>query len=261
MKARVLFIGGSDSSAGAGIQADLKTAMALGGFGMTVITAVTAQNTEGVRGIHSIPTDMVRSQLDAVIGDIGCDVVKTGMLGGASTVRAVAEYVEKAKLRLVVDPVLKSTSGTALFDSEGADALLTHLIPLATVVTPNMAEAYALSGKSEEDQAAEQLREKGADAVLITGGDGDGDTVTDVLFIGDRTERFSGPRVVTRHSHGTGCTLASAIATRLGQGFPIEKAVQEARHYVREALRNAPGLGAGHGPLEHNLGTAPSFGD
>jgi hydroxymethylpyrimidine/phosphomethylpyrimidine kinase len=259
-KGRVLAIGGSDSGAGAGIQADLKTAAALGGYATTVVTAVTVQDTRAVHAILAVPARLVEAQAKAVLADIGADAVKTGMLGSAETVRAVARILDGPARRLpaVIDPVLKSSSGSALLDRRAATAFKALLIPRAALLTPNIPEAEALTGLrivslDDRRRAAERLMALGARAVLIKGGHGRG-TVVDLLVSDEGETLFEGPRARTRHTHGTGCTLASAIATGLAFGKPLAEAVAEAWAYTAEAIRQAPGLGRGAGPLEHFLG-------
>lgn len=255
---RLLVIAGSDSSAGAGLQADLKTAQAFGVYAQTAVTAVTAQTTEGVTSIFPLPPDLVRAQIQAALSDIGADAIKLGMLGNGAIARAVAEALEKVSLPLVIDPVLVSTSGTVLLDEAGVEILKTRLLPRASLVTPNVPEAEALTGirpatPDETMRAARRLFEAGSAAVLFKGGHGSGKEVTDVLV-----ERASGlisvfesPRQRSRHTHGTGCTLATAIACGLAQGAPLPEAVGKAHDYVQAAIRTAPGLGRGHGPLGH----------
>lgn len=253
MISRVLFVGGSDSGAGAGIQADLKTAMALGAYGTTAVTAVTAQNSREITAIRLLPAALVRAQIDAVIDDLGCDAIKTGMLGRAATVRIVARAADQAAVPLIVDPVLRATSGTDLFDAPAVDALRRHILPRACLITPNRAEAAALTGESDPIAAGQKLLAMGASAALVTGGDAATAELTDWLITGDGTRRFSHRRIDSRHTHGTGCSLAAAIATRLAQGCALVQAVGEARSFVRRAIAQAPGLGAGHGPLGHGL--------
>ena len=237
---RILVIAGSDSGGGAGIQADLKTIAMLGGHGMTAITAITAQNTLGVSGVEPVSTAMVIAQIDAVASDIGVDAVKIGMIGSAETAHAVADRLEAmAGVPLVFDPVMVATSGSVLADADTI-AAFGRLIRRATVVTPNLPELAALGG----DPLALGT------AVLVKGGHGEGDLIVDRLVMPDGSEtRWADPRIDTRHSHGTGCTLASAIATGLGSGMTLVDAVARARAYVRKALAAAPGLGGGHGPM------------
>ncbi len=270
MCGRVLAIAGSDSSGGAGIQADIKTITALGGYAATAVTAVTAQNTEDVAGIHGVPVDFVRLQMDVVFADLGVDALKTGMLHSAKTVEVVADFIEAKAggLPLVVDPVVVATGGARLLEEAAIKALKDRLLLLATVMTPNVPEAEVLTGikiagPNDLKHAAETLLTLGAGAVLLTGGHLMEGTIQDVLATPDGTEIFEGPRIDTRHTHGTGCTLASALATGLAQGLGLREAVLRARAYVFEAIRTAPGFGRGHGPLNHGhtLGCAAEAGD
>jgi hydroxymethylpyrimidine/phosphomethylpyrimidine kinase len=253
--ARILICAGSDSGGGAGIQADIKTVTALGGFAMTAITALTAQNTLGVQGVLPVPADFIRLQLRSVLDDLGADAAKTGMLGDAEAIEAIAETLP-LDLPLVVDPVMVAKGGASLLAEAAIGALKQRLIPRATLLTPNLPEAEALLGRRVTDLAAMQaagadLLALGARAVLVKGGHLDGDRLFDVLVGPDGVEIFEGTRIQTRHTHGTGCTLASAIATGLGQGLTLRTAVARARSYLIEAIRLAPGLGQGHGPLDH----------
>jgi hydroxymethylpyrimidine/phosphomethylpyrimidine kinase len=261
---RVLSIAGSDSGGGAGIQADLKTFSALGCFGMTAITALTAQNTCGVRAIHGVPPQMLRDQIDAVMEDIGADAVKIGMLHAPEIVRTVAEAIDRHVLKNVVfDPVMVATSGAVLIDQSAIDVLVHELFPRVTVITPNLDEAALLVGRplhSVEDmeQAAQELLGKGARAVLLKGGHLPGDTVIDLLVTaGGETFRMEAPRIHSPNSHGTGCTLSSAIAAHLALGATLIDAVEHARTYVRGALLAGAIVrtGKGSGPLNH--GYAP----
>ena len=238
MTARILIIAGSDSGGGAGIQADIKTVTMLGGHAMTAITAVTAQNTLGVQAVHSIPTDIVIAQIDSVVGDIGVDAVKIGMIGSANTADAVADYLTRMKAPIVFDPVMVSTSGAILADVQITKSF-GRLVKLAALTTPNLPELEVLGGEAML-----------LGPTLIKGGHGDGNTIID-RFTRDGTElaRWENDRIATSHTHGTGCTLASAIATGLGQGMDLETAIERARLFVRLALHDAPELGAGHGPL------------
>lgn len=241
--ARILTIAGSDSSGGAGIQADIKTIAMLGGYAMTAITAITAQNTLGVTAVEVLSSDMVLAQIDACLDDIGADAVKIGMLGSARIAEAVADRLETLRVPVVFDPVMVATSGAALAD-DATRAAFARLMQLAALTTPNLPELEALGGAS----AVLALGE----AVLIKGGHGEGDTLADRLVTRDgEMARWEAPRIATRHTHGTGCTLASAIATGLGQGLGLVPAIDRARRFVRLALHDAPGLGGGHGPLGH----------
>ena len=265
--ARVLSIAGSDSGGGAGIQADLKTCAALGCYGMTAITAITVQNTLGVTGIHGIPLDTVRGQIDAVVQDIGVDAVKIGMLATPDVVSVVADAIRRHGIRnVVLDPVMVATSGDRLIVPETAQALVQELFPLATVITPNLDEAALLLGRSIDgiaalDAAVADLLAMGAPAVLLKGGHLSGDLVMDVLGrqgqqVGDYL-RLQSQRIVTHNGHGTGCTLSSAIASFLAQGLALEAAVTEARSYILGAIEAGAEVytGQGHGPLNH--GYAP----
>jgi len=258
MNGRVLIIAGSDSGGGAGIQADIKAVTCLGGFAATAITALTAQNTLGVSGIHEVPSDFVTAQMEAVLSDIGADCIKTGMLASAAIVEAVAEalVVLAPDVPLVLDPVMVAKGGAALLADSAAGALATRLIPRARLLTPNIPEAEVLLGRAIPDlaameRAAADLLALGPRAVLLKGGHMEGDLLVDVLADGDGLRRFTGRRIASRSTHGTGCTLASAIACGLAQGLALDAAVARARAYVVKAIETAPGLGRGHGPLNH----------
>jgi hydroxymethylpyrimidine/phosphomethylpyrimidine kinase len=255
-RGRVLIIAGSDSGGGAGIQADIKTVTMLGGYAATAITAVTVQNTLGVSAVHPIPTDIVVAQARAVLDDIGADAIKTGMLGSRAVVEALADLFAGVAVPIVIDPVMAATTGAALLEEDAIEALRLRLIPLAALLTPNAPEAERLTGlavATTDDlrRAGEALLGKGARAVLMKGGHLPGETVTDVLLTTAGETLFSSARIVTRHSHGTGCTLASACATGLAQGLDLPAAVRRAHAFVAEAIRHAPGLGGGHGPIDH----------
>lgn len=261
---RVLSIAGSDSGGGAGIQADLKTFAALGCYGMTAITALTAQNTLGVRAIHGAPPQMLREQIDAVVEDIGVDAVKIGMLHGADIVQTVAEAIDRHGLeKVVLDPVMVATSGAVLIENPAIEALVRELFRRAAVVTPNLDEASLLVGRplnTEHDMqaAARELLAMGAHAVLIKGGHLAGDLVSDLLLTrGGEAHWMRAPRIHTANTHGTGCTLSSAIAAHLALGANLLEAVQAAHAYVRAALQAGARVrtGAGSGPLNH--GYAP----
>ncbi|MDY0044513.1 MAG: bifunctional hydroxymethylpyrimidine kinase/phosphomethylpyrimidine kinase, partial [Syntrophales bacterium] len=253
---KILTIAGSDSGGGAGIQADLKTIAALGGFGMTVITALTAQNTIGVFGIHEVPAEFIEKQFDAVAEDIGIDAAKTGMLANEEIVNTVTEKVIKYEIRkLVVDPVMVAKGGAMLIKEDAKKALIENLLPLAFVVTPNIPEAEVISGLSingVEDMktAAETIYQMGAQNVLIKGGHLPGDA-RDFFYDGVRLHEFSQERIVTEDTHGTGCTLSAAIATGLAQGMSAYEAVSRAKRYITTAIRFSLRLGAGHGPANH----------
>ena len=255
---RVLIVAGSDSGGGAGIQADLKAVTALGGYAATAITALTAQNTQGVFGITSVEPAFIAQQMRLVLEDIGADCIKTGMLHNATVIDTVVGVLDEAAngIPLVVDPVMYAKGGDSLLDPAARDTLIERLLPRATLITPNLREAEALSGFSIQKPddlaaAARQILELGPAAVLVKGGHLPGDTVTDWLVWREGAEAFVAPRLASRNTHGTGCTLASAIAAGLAQGMPLVAAVHRALAYVREAIRTAPGLGKGCGPLNH----------
>jgi len=259
MHGRVLIVAGSDSGGGAGIQADIKAVTALGGYAATAITALTAQNTRGVFGVMGIAPDFIRQQMRVVLDDIGADALKTGMLHTAEVIEAVAAELETldAGVPVVVDPVMVATSGDVLLDAGAERTLAARLIPRAAIITPNVPEAVRLSGLEIETlddmrRAADKLLELGPQAVLLKGGHLAGPVVRDLLVAaGQGAEVFESPRIETRNTHGTGCTLASAIATGLAQGLVLHDAVARARAYLHEAIRTAPGYGAGHGPVNH----------
>lgn len=258
MKGRVLIVAGSDSGGGAGIQADIKTVTALGGYAATAITALTAQNTLGVFGILPVDPGFVRRQMELVLEDIGADCLKTGMLHNVAVIAAVADAIDAyaRDLPLVVDPVMVATSGANLLDPQALAALKARLIARATVLTPNIPEAEALLGRrianpAEMEQAAAALRLTGPRVVMLKGGHLAGDRVYDVVVEESARYVLESPRLATRHTHGTGCTLASAIATGLAQGLAMRPAIERARDFVQEAIRRAPGFGKGHGPLDH----------
>ncbi|CAN7496680.1 bifunctional hydroxymethylpyrimidine kinase/phosphomethylpyrimidine kinase [Phenylobacterium sp. LjRoot219] len=254
---RVLILAGSDSGGGAGVQADIKTVTALGGYAATAITAITIQNTLGVTGVHAIPPEVVEAQAYAVLDDIGADALKTGMLGDVAMVEAVARVLDRAAgVPAVVDPVITAKGGAALLASGAVAAVRSLLIPRAALLTPNAPEAEALTGltvATTDDlrRAGEALLQAGAKAVLMKGGHVAGERVVDLLITPDGETAFEGERIETRHTHGTGCTLASACATGLAQGLPLVAAAARAWDYVHEAMLRAPGFGAGHGPLDH----------
>lgn len=255
---RILIVAGSDSSGGAGIQADLKTVTALGGYAATAITALTAQNTQGVFGIVGVEPAFIAQQMRLVLEDIGADCVKTGMLHHATVIDAVVETLNSAAsgIPVVVDPVMYAKSGDSLLDPAAQETLIQRLLPRAAVITPNVREAEALSGLTIRDPddlaaAARRLLELGPAAVLVKGGHLAGETVTDWLVWQGGAEAFAALRTESRNTHGTGCTLASAIATGLAQGMALNAAVRRALAYVQEAIRTAPGLGRGCGPLHH----------
>lgn len=261
---RVLSIAGSDSGGGAGIQADLKTFAALGCFGMTAITALTAQNTQGVRAIHGVPPAMLGNQIDAVMDDIGADAVKIGMLHSPEIVLAVAQAIDRHSLKnIVLDPVMVATSGAVLIDHPAIDMLVRELFPRALLVTPNLDEVALLVGRpvtnaDDMESAAHELQASGARAVLVKGGHLPGETVMDLLLMASGEMHWMhAPRIHSANTHGTGCTLSSAIAAGLALGQPLLEAVESARSYVRSALLAGAKVktGAGSGPLNH--GHAP----
>ncbi len=259
MLGRVLVIAGSDSGGGAGIQADIKTITALGGFAMTAITALTAQNTCGVQGVHPVDPEFVGLQIDCVLEDIGADAIKTGMLHCADTVEVVARAMKRrgAGIPLIVDPVMVAKGGARLLDAAAVHVLKRNLIPLAALVTPNIPEAEALTGLTIEhpddlSAALDSLIALGPGAVLLKGGHLEGDEIVDVLRTADGDEmRFTQTRIATNSTHGTGCTLASAIAAGVAEGLRLRDSIVLAERFVHEAIRFAPGLGKGHGPLDH----------
>jgi hydroxymethylpyrimidine/phosphomethylpyrimidine kinase len=254
----VLVVAGSDSGGGAGIQADIKTVTALGGFAMTAVTALTAQNTLGVAAIHAVPIPFVRQQIEVVLDDLGADAIKTGMLHSAAVVEAVVERLVALApgVPLVADPVMVAQSGASLLEDSAVDALRRLLLPVARLVTPNAPEAARLTGLEVEDvegqkRAAERLLRLGAKAALVKGGHIAGEKVSDVLADETAIRVLSAPRIDTKQTHGTGCTLASAIATGLAQGLQLAQAVDRARAYLWQALATAPGFGRGQGPVNH----------
>jgi hydroxymethylpyrimidine/phosphomethylpyrimidine kinase len=253
----LLSIAGSDPSGGAGIQADLKTFAALGGYGMAALTALTAQNTQGVRAVHHVPPDFLKSQLEAVFDDIRVDAVKIGMAGTAESIAVIAACLERYKPRFIVlDPVMVAQSGDSLLGAEAVEALKTRLIPLASVMTPNIPEAQALlGGQPSDDQEilARAVAGFGCSSVLVKGGHAKGNLCTDILVTGGRVHRFDTKRIETKNNHGTGCTLSSAIAAYLAQGHDVVEAVGKAKDYITGALKNADHLdvGQGAGPVFH----------
>jgi hydroxymethylpyrimidine/phosphomethylpyrimidine kinase len=258
MQGRVLIIAGSDSGGGAGIQADIKTVTMLDAFAATAVTALTAQNTQGVFGVLPIPPEFIRQQIEVVLDDIGADAVKTGMLHDAAVIETVASVLaERAPdVPLVVDPVMVAKGGAPLIEPQAIETLKRRLIPRATVLTPNLPEAEILAGQNIDSVAAmklaaEALLALGCKTVLLKGGHLAGDTVHDILMSASGLREWQSPRIETRHTHGTGCTLASAIAAGLAQGLTVEAAVDRARTYVQRAIAAAPGIGCGHGPLDH----------
>lgn len=265
MKGRVLIIAGSDSGGGAGIQADIKTVSALGGYAMTAITALTAQNTLGVSGIHEVPADFIVKQIDAVLSDLGADCIKVGMLHRPDVIDAVCDYLEAEArgIPIVVDPVMVAKGGASLLAGEAVATLKRRMILIATVLTPNVPEAEALTGMTVRDDdaamaAGAMLATLGPDHVLLKGGHLGGSKVRDLLFEGPRfVEAFEGPRIETLNTHGTGCTTASALAAGMAQGLSVRDAFARARAYVFKAIETNPGYGHGHGPLNHGHTVQP----
>jgi len=257
---RVLIIAGSDSGGGAGIQADIKTCSAFGAYAMTAVTAVTAQNTLGVHAVEMMPAALVKAQIEACLSDIGADVVKIGMLGTKEIIDVVAEAVDELDAFVILDPVAVATSGDALLNEDAIEALREKLLPLADLVTPNVPEAALLTGLNIKDvddltKAGDALLSRGVYAALMKGGHLVGKSVVDVLVSEEGANIMSGPRLHMRHTHGTGCTLASAVAANMALGLDLDEAVMRAREFVFEAIRTAPGFGSekGHGPLNHGL--------
>jgi len=258
-----LTIAGSDSGGGAGIQADLKTFHAFGIFGTSVITAITAQNTKGVFAVHPVPLEVVRAQIDALADDLPPVALKTGMLATASLVEVVCDAMEVHGLaRIVVDPVMVSSTGARLLDPDAVAAIMDRLVPQATLVTPNIPEARILTGLPIDDvegqiDAARLLVERGAQGALVKGGHARGGELVDVLWHGEGLRSWTRPRLDTRHTHGTGCTLSAAVTAGLAQGHTVAEAVDRALDFVARAIAGAPGLGAGHGPLDFFAGAHP----
>jgi hydroxymethylpyrimidine/phosphomethylpyrimidine kinase len=258
MMGRVLIVAGSDSGGGAGIQADIKTVTMLGAFAMTAITALTAQNTEGVHGVLPIEPAFIRQQMEVVLDDLGADAVKTGMLHDAPVIETVtAVLAERApSVPLVLDPVMVAKGGAPLIQTDAIETLKRRLVPRAAVLTPNLPEAEILCGQTIGDlaamrEAARALLGLGCRAVLLKGGHLPGETVHDLLATASGIREWRSQRIDSRHTHGTGCSLASAVAAGLAQGMAVEDAVERARDYVQRAIASAPGFGRGHGPLDH----------
>lgn len=259
MRGRVLVIAGSDSGGGAGIQADIKTLTALGAYAATAVTALTAQDTLSVHEIMPVPPAFIARQISVVLDDIGVDAIKLGMLGESDAIEVVAACLSgHSAVPLVLDPVMVAKGGTTLAGTAAVAAMKRRLIPMAALITPNVPEAEVLAGRRIPDLAtlrdvAASLLTLGAAAVLLKGGHLLGEMVVDVLATPEAVEAFEAPRINTRHTHGTGCTLASAIAAGLAQGMELRDAVRRARAYVQAAIEAAPGFGAGHGPLDHSV--------
>lgn len=256
---RVLIVAGSDSGGGAGLQADIKAVTCLGAFAMTAVTALTAQNTLGVMGIHAVPVDFIQQQMRVVLEDLGADCLKTGMLHSSAVIEAVVAVLQEPAYRalpLVADPVMVAQSGASLLQEDAVAALTTLLLPRATLLTPNAPEAERLTGLTVDSldgqkRAGEALLKLGAKAALVKGGHLPGPLMQDVLVTEEGLEVFSAPRIETEETHGTGCTLASAIAAGLAQGLGLRAAVLRGRAYLLEALRTAPGFGQSQGPVNH----------
>jgi hydroxymethylpyrimidine/phosphomethylpyrimidine kinase len=264
LMARVLIVAGSDSGGGAGIQADIKSVTCPGGYAATAITAVTAQNSQGVFAVVEMPAGFVGQQMALVLDDIGADAIKTGMLGKAAVIAEICGVLasKAADIPLVVDPVMLAKSGHALLDDSALGALRTQLIPRASVLTPNIPEAAALTGMTIEDptamlEAGRALLALGPAAVLVKGGHLSGDELVDILVTPEGVHSFPGKRIQSKHTHGTGCSLASAIAEGLGRKMALPAAIERARAYVRQAIQMAPGFGKGQGPLQHGHTVRP----
>ncbi|ADM09724.1 phosphomethylpyrimidine kinase [Parvularcula bermudensis HTCC2503] len=259
----MLIIAGSDSGGGAGIQADIKSVTALGAYAMTAVTAITVQNTKGVEAVFPVPPDIVRQQIGAVLSDLGADAIKIGMIGSVATAKAILEGLEVAgaqDIPLILDPVLVATSGSRLGDDEVAQMIVEQFAAWTDILTPNRHELAVLTGRAvatpaEAAAAAGALLSRGFGAVLAKGGHFDGPRIVDQLIIGEGglSRRFETPRFDSRHTHGTGCSLASALAARIAQGATWTDAVADAIAYVQAAIETAPGYGGGHGPLNHAL--------
>lgn len=253
---RLLTIAGSDSGGGAGIQADLKTFHAFGCYGMSVLTSITAQNTQGVQGVHDLPAEFVALQLESVVSDLGVDAAKIGMLSNAAIITALSKKIEHLTIPyLVVDPVMRAKSGDALLRDDAQQAFIQEIIPLAEVITPNIPEAEVLSEilirtKDDMKEAARVIHNKGAKNVLVKGGHLEEDAV-DVLFDGVEFSEYSAERIRTQNTHGTGCTFSAAIAANLALRRPLKEAISVAKKFITEAIRTNPGLGKGIGPLNH----------
>lgn len=268
MKGRVLIVAGSDSGGGAGIQADIKSVTALGGFAATAITALTAQNTVGVHDVYPVDIEFIQKQMRVVLDDIGADSLKTGMLHSSEVIAAVCDVFETdaAGIPVVVDPVMVAKGGASLLADEAVATLRDRLLPLAHVITPNIPEAETLVGgtiRSVDDMkaAAETLKSHGPAAVVLKGGHMEGNDLTDVLLDDDGFHLFETKRIETAHTHGTGCTLASSIATGIAQGMALPDAVRRAQGYVVAAIKGAPGFGQGHGPVDHGHTVRPFGGE
>ena len=259
---RVLILAGSDSGGGAGVQADIKAVTMMGGFAATAITAITVQNTLGVHGVHPLPLELIAAQARAVLEDIGTDAVKTGMLGSVEVVETVAALLDEAKAPAVVDPVMVAKGGHPLLPDAAVEAVRRLMIPRAALLTPNAPEAEALTGLTVRDidgqrRAGEALLNLGARAVLMKGGHVDGPTVIDLLMTADGETVLEAERIDTRHTHGTGCTLSSAIAANLAKGMDVPSAVQVAKDYITGAITHGLRIGSGIGPVDHGWPRRP----
>lgn len=264
MMGRVLIVAGSDSGGGAGIQADIKTVTALGGYAATAITALTAQDTHDVHGVVGVEPGFIRKQMEVVLADIGADAIKLGMLHDGAVIETVCELLEAgaAGIPVVADPVMVAKGGARLLSEDAVATLRSRLLPLSRIVTPNIPEAEVITGmsirgESDRREAAARILDLGVGAVLLKGGHMTGGTVTDLLVTAADSHVFEHPRIDTTSTHGTGCTLASAIATGLARGRDLPDAVGRAIDYVVEAIRRAPGFGSGHGPLDHGHTVRP----
>lgn len=264
LRGRALTIAGSDSGGGAGIQADLKTFSAFSVYGTTAITAITVQNTLGVRMAQELAPGLVVGQIDAVVEDIGVDAAKTGMLSSAAIIHSVAQAIARWHIRVVVDPVMVAKGGAPLLREDAVSTLIAELLPLAEVVTPNLYEAEVLTGRRIETleqmrAAAQDIAAMGAHHVVVKGGHREEEPV-DVYFDGEHFSELRAERIITPHTHGTGCTFSAAITALLARGYAVPEAIAHAKHYITEAIRHAPGLGHGHGPVNHFWSqTVPSY--
>jgi hydroxymethylpyrimidine/phosphomethylpyrimidine kinase len=257
MKFRVLTIAGSDSGGGAGIQADLKTFSAFKTFGMSAITSITAQNTTGVSVIYDLPADIVSKQIDAVISDIGVDAIKIGMLSNVDIIDVVAKKIREYDIeKVILDPVMRAKGGDALLKTEAQTALIEKMLPLAYLITPNIPEAEVLIGlpiktSADQIQAAKDIFKMGPKNVFIKGGHGDSENCLDILFDGNKVHEFNSKRINTKNTHGTGCTISSAIAACIAKGDDVVSAVAKSKEYINGAIKNSLDIGKGHGPLNH----------
>ncbi len=256
--ARIMTIAGSDSGGGAGIQADIKTIMALGGYGCSALTAITAQNTLGVQGVLPLPSAFIRLQIDSIVSDIGVDMAKTGMLASSEVMKTIAAAISEYGIPLIADPVMVAKGGAALLEKEAIATLISDIVPLSHLITPNLPEAELLTSAkitsiADQEKAGQRLLTMGARAALIKGGHGEGEEIVDILVTPSGTLHFPTERIDTRHTHGTGCTLSAAIATCLAQENDLPKAIAKAKKYLHKAITLAPKIGKGHGPLNHGV--------